>query len=328
VNIDGVIFAKGEIILGSTGSANCNLVSVDEQIVFPSRNVDAALYKIKTQQNTGNTDIDITGLVCKTVGGSAAELDFSVTINSFSLKSSTFIAMGTISFPAMGTQDGNSFTACGNATMQSGHSATNINWNNCGTLTPAGASIDGGNIINNNSSTGTLVINSPSQMNQLSNLNFDGNNRCIEITAGGTYTFDGHQFGTNTIQVNYSGNGTCTINPTNGCNVSQANCEATGGGTITVNAVQYQFSFDLNPAITGYEWRIYTVTATGSLVGATEVAGEETATATGQSFTHTYTNQPIAVQIIDDNYVESITYFTLGASNLDVVINLEVENNA
>jgi len=200
-------------------------------------------------------------------------------------------------------------------------------WRATDTITPNGATITGTTVANCADASGTLVINSPAEMAALSEMIFNDNNRAIEITAAGTYAFDGHLFSTNTKEVNFSGTGTCTINPSNGCNVVQGNCEATGGGTIVVNAVQNTFKFTLSPSITGYEWRVYTVTAVGSMAGASEIDGEETASADNQTVSHTYTSQAIAVQIIDDGYIESISYFTLTAANLDVPISLITEDN-
>ena len=85
----------------------------------------------------------------------------------------------------------------------------------------------------------------------------------------------------------------------------------------------------MSPSITGYEWRIYDVTATGSLAGAVELDGEENAIADNQSYSYSYTaDDAIAVQIIDEgNYVESITYYTLKNADQDVLITLTPETN-
>ena len=90
------------------------------------------------------------------------------------------------------------------------------------------------------------------------------------------------------------------------------------------------FSFTVDPSITGYEWRIYSVTAKGSLAGAVELDGEESASADNQSYPYEYTSDVvIAVQIlaIEDDYVESITYYTLGNNDQDVTILLREDIN-
>ena len=64
--------------------------------------------------------------------------------------------------------------------------------------------------------------------------------------------------------------------------------------------------------------------------GATEIAGEETASTSSQSYPHTYTNQPVALQLLpmDQGYEESVTYYTLTTTNLDQTINLSKDTNA
>jgi hypothetical protein len=91
---DGVLFSQGELIIGdsaSTGTAN--FVSVGETVYFLNRIVDGALYKIQAVASaTATTDIDITSLVCKTVGTTGAEMDFGdVDLTSMTLNSSTII---------------------------------------------------------------------------------------------------------------------------------------------------------------------------------------------------------------------------------------------
>lgn len=104
-----------------------------------------------------------------------------------------------------------------------------------------------------------------------------------------------------------------------------------GLGTVVIVAGQKSFKFTLSPSLLNYEWRIYTVTALGSLNGAVEVDGEESATADNQTYNYTYSvDQPIAVQIInqpDNDYEEKVVYFTLVNSNQDVTINLNADNN-
>ena len=56
----------------------------------------------------------------------------------------------------------------------------------------------------------------------------------------------------------------------------------------------------MTPSITDYEWRIYEVTAAGSLAGAVELDGEESATADNQSYAHPTTGTiTIAIQILN-----------------------------
>lgn len=225
---------------------------------------------------------------------------------------------------------GGTWTAIGNTILRANGDVDGLTWRNTGTITPNGATVTGAVIASNTNAIGAVKISTPAQMAALSSCDFINNDRAIEITEPGTYTFNGHQFSGNTVMVNYTkGSGTCTINPTNGCNVTQGGTEASVGGTVVVNAVQKTFSFTIAPSITTYEWRVYTVTSIGSLAGAVEIDGEESATVDNQGVAHSYTNQAIAVQIIEPGiYEESITYYTLTAADLDVTINLKIETNS
>lgn len=344
-DIDGVLFASGEILLGNTGTSNANIVSVNEQIVFPDRFVTSTLYKLKTQEGgTGNTDIDITGLVCKTVGGSSAEIDFSSTLNSLSIIASVFIDMGaslftsTVSSPVF---ERNSFTGCGATTLNWNALDTTWNLSEPVTLTSP-ATLTGCNFIN---ATGAVSL-SCSDLDSLFPCNFvsDGSNHAVELTSlgGGSMGWDnildGYVTGTvgspvtptstgnEAIYVNV-GSGTLTINLADGASIPSIR---SAGATVNVVAGQKTFTQIISPTPSpNYEYRLYEVTAEGSLAGAVEITaeGEENATSGSHSYSHAETNQPVAVQIISNDYIEKISYYTLTAADLTVTINLELDNN-
>jgi len=200
----------------------------------------------------------------------------------------------------------------------------------CNQVKPNGATVTGALFEASNDSSGALLITSPTEMSVVTVCNFKTNAKAIKITAAGTYTFNGHQFTGNTVQVDFTGAGTCTINPTNGCNVVQGSCTASGGGTITVNAVQVQLGFTVSPAITGYEWRLYVEDPAAGIFGGTELAGEETATASSQSYSYVTgdAGTDVVIQIIAAGYEESLTYLTLAAASQSYTINLTPEENA
>jgi len=138
--------------------------------------------------------------------------------------------------------------------------------------------------------------------------------------------YTGSSSGNETILVSVDTGVTLTINVS--ATASTPSVYNIGVGTVSVVAGQKSFSFTLNPSITGYEWRIYDVTDTGSLVGASELAGEEVATADNQSYSYSYVAaDAIAVQILSGPYEESISYYTLGNSDQDVTINLRIDDN-
>ena len=132
--------------------------------------------------------------------------------------------------------------------------------------------------------------------------------------------------GNEAILVDVDSGITLTINVVDGATTPFVN--NVGLGTVNVVAGQKTFKFTLNPSMVAYEWRIYSVTAAGSLVGAVELAGEETAIADNQTYTYSYTvDTTIAVQILGVNYVDSPTFYVLKNANQDVVVNLKIDNN-
>ena len=102
------------------------------------------------------------------------------------------------------------------------------------------------------------------------------------------------------------------------------------GATVNVVAGLVNFKFTLNPSITGYEYRIYEVDAIGSLAGASELQGQESASADNQTYSYSYSADiPVCVQIIGhaNDYEEVNAYYTLGATDQDITINLSTDYN-
>lgn len=102
-------------------------------------------------------------------------------------------------------------------------------------------------------------------------------------------------------------------------------------GTPRIPTVINTFKFTVNPSVTGYEYHIYSVDAIGSLNGAVELQGKETAASDNYTYSYVYSSDtPIAVQLLFTgslDYVESDTYYTLTNTNKDVIINLEKDLN-
>lgn len=100
------------------------------------------------------------------------------------------------------------------------------------------------------------------------------------------------------------------------------------GVNITIVEAQKTFSFTVSPLPTpGYEWRLYTVTSEGSLVGAVEIAGNENETEATNTYLHSFSNQPVGLQIMSTEHVEITTYVTLTSTDSSVTINLKLDNN-
>jgi len=201
-----------------------------------------------------------------------------------------------------------------------------------------------GNTINGKTGISSILTSSLSYL-ATNIINSSGSNHGVELTSIGsgsmtwnciTSGFDTGSTGspvtpTSTgnedIYVNVA-SGTLTINVSDTATVPSIR---SAGATVNVVAGQKTFTFTLSTALTNYEWRLYEITTLGSLAGSVEIAGEENATAGSKSYSYSYSSdQPIAVQIInqpDNDYVESITYYTLGNSDQSVTILLEKDNN-
>lgn len=154
----------------------------------------------------------------------------------------------------------------------------------------------------------------------------------IEMANQGTFTYTGLSFSGNTYDILYSddaSSGLLTINASGSDPTTYEITNSTGNTVSILNSKNFKFT--LNPSLTGYEWRIYEVTALGSLAGATEKDGEETATADNQTYSYNYSSdQPIAVQIINqpnNDYVETTTYYILGNADQDIQILLTKDIN-
>ena len=135
--------------------------------------------------------------------------------------------------------------------------------------------------------------------------------------------------GNETILVNVSVGEVLTINIQTGASIpSVAN---SGTGTVNIVAGLVNIDWTISPSITGYEYAIYTVTASGSLEGSTEVAHVESALSNAFDYTYTYSaGVVLAVQIIDDgthDFVEHISYYSLSENNQSFTINLSEDTN-
>ena len=151
---DGVIFAIGGVYLGDNTNA-VNFVSSNEALIFPDRFVDASLY-VFSAGGTAGVDIDISGLVCKTVGTNKARVEFDKPCTSFSLVSSSFIDMGTMTIaPVTGTPVYQNIANAGCGATTLGINATSVSWGNCDPVTVTAGVLDGCQF---NGPTGTGVF--------------------------------------------------------------------------------------------------------------------------------------------------------------------------
>lgn len=201
--------------------------------------------------------------------------------------------------------------------------APSTGFNTLKTTHSSGVAIQDATVINGWTIDGDLFLNNA---NDLTNITITGD---LHINTGADSTLDFSNVTVDGNVYNDATGNTLTINASNGSSLTAGDAGTGNGQTNIVNTVTFKFT--LNPSLTSYEWRIYEVTAIGSMSGAVEKDGEETATADNQTYSYSYSSdQPIAVQIInqpDNDYEESVTYYTLGNSSQDVSILLKKDDN-
>lgn len=335
---DGVLFCKGKLTLGNAAAAkNCNLVSLNETIYFIDRNVAADLYGIVGTEGTGATDIDITGLVCKTVGTSGAELDFSAAVTSFSIDGSTFIDMGAMTFNT-GTVINTKFNGCGTTSIATTQTFTGDTWIACGQIDLNSGGKLTNCVVDSSLNASAVLTDDPADLVGTT-FKSDGTGHAVNLgtvsssTAMTWSSFDtGYaatdgSTGNETILINYTNTGTTlVINVAAG--YSTPTVYNTGAGTVSVVAGQKTFSFTVSPSITAYEWRLYVDSGVSGQLGTTELAGEESATVDNQSYVYTYSSDTnIVLQIIANGYEEVNYYDILKDADKSVIINLTSEEN-
>jgi hypothetical protein len=233
------------------------------------------------------------------------------------------------------------FTDMSTFIYQSNATCTDTIWRRCGQTTQGGATLTDSTF--DESAASVALVSTTSTIGDVTGCTFnsDGTGHAVNLgTVSATTSMTWDNFtsgyaatngstGNETILVNVASGQILTINVTD--RATSPTYYNTGTGTVSIVAGQKSFKFTVSPSITGYEWRIYSVTALGSLDGSVELDGEESATVDNQTYSYTYSSDtPIAVQIIsqpDHDYEEEVQYFTLVNGDQDVTITLELDNN-
>ena len=201
---------------------------------------------------------------------------------------------------------------------------------------------------------GNNVFNEPSGVTAVSCTNLDDLDDCVfnsdgtghAVTLTSPITSDtsmawkctesgyAAQAGTTTdrtIKCSVNSEVTLTINV--GTGKSTPSYYNTGTGTVNVVSGQVTVTFNTSPSITGYEYALYTVTASGSLAGAVEKQHVEVHNSSTFSYTYTYSaGTVLAVQLLFGNsatndYEEYLEYYTLSSVNQTIPVNLTPDNN-
>lgn len=315
----GIAFTLASIILAPdvTGISSTDETLVFEDVVYDDgTNVASALQEAKLS-STDSDPITLTRFNCRAAdnpdkdGGNTIQrsIDFSSATN-LTINTATFSGFDSTINPVR----------LGNST----NDITGVSFNACGQVTESGAVIRDSFFRNSTDTAGAFLWSSTTDLEDSS---FIGNTAGIEhdTSVGSPFAYANLVFSGNTNDVNNSSGNAITINASGTSNPS------TSTGSAVTFSNPKTFKFTLNPSIIDYEWRIYEVDAVGSLTGAVELDGEESATQDNQTYSYNYSvDTPIAVQILsqpDEDYEEKVEYYTLTASNQDVNINLAIDNN-
>lgn len=250
---------------------------------------------------------------------------------------------GTLNQDGVHNFDGVSMSGCAGLSVANTNTLNNLTSVGSGQINlNASAKLANALIINNTATAAILTSN----LNDITSgdITSDGSGHAVELTSvgAGSMTWDVITSGYNSgvtgspVTPTSTGNedlfvnvvsGTLTINVASGATVPSVK---SAGATINIVAGLSELAFTLNPSITAYEWRIYTVTAKGSLTGAVEVAGEESATVDNQAYSYTHSAGVFyAIQILGhaNDYVESVTYYDSSANDQDITLNLKIDIN-
>jgi len=305
--LDDVYFLAGDVTIGS--GATATWFKSGQKVQFKDLDVSSTLYSVSFAGSGCN--VDISGGSYGAAGTQNYVFDASDVNISFTMQGPQIANAGLISFA-------------------NGQSISNTVFDSCDQVDPSTSSFDRNTITNYVGTAGAVLF--PSDSTNFTNCNFINNNNSIEYDATSdatTPTLFGHTFDdvAGKYDINNTSGGAITLVISGGGNANSFN----PGGSMVTFSNPKSFKFTVSPSITGYEWRIYSVTALGSLDGAVELAGQESATVDNQTYNYTYSaDTPIAVQIIsqpDEDYEEAVRYYNLLATNQDVNIGLIEDKN-
>lgn len=323
-----------------------------ETTLQPSAPLDFAGLDI-VGNGTGNTDVVFGTAVGTTAGRNGIAIvgnsnyNFSVDRDDTAVESADFYGgsferlTGTLNLDGVHDFNSQTLSDCGASTINS--PVVNLTHVASGAITLTGTGTLTDCLVINNTAASSVLTD------DLANVvgcgfTSDGSNHAVELSSLGSGSMSWNNdlsgyvdggvggepvtataTGNEAIYVNV-GSGTLTINVTAGASVPSIRSL---GAVVNVVAAGGSYRFTVSPTPTpNYEWRIYTVTASGSLAGAVAVAGEENETVANPAiYNHQFTNQAAAVQIISADYEEKIEYITLNSSTQTPTIFLELDNN-
>jgi hypothetical protein len=316
-NQQGSFLWKGMISYGSSSTA-CYFLDQNKSIIVDDAPATYEEFNMMRIYNS-STEVYLTSMVYSSLGATSPGTFQVVADTTAYLDACLFKDWGKFYFQSKSTVDGTTFLRCDSVTQ---NSASIIN-----------------TLFSNSIGSAALKVDA---VGSISNLSFvsSGTGWAMEgFSSTGSYTlnsitYNGYDSGTGPSGATgdralhiLATAGTATIFYPGGDLPSYYS----EGAAVLFIADSYDFKFTLSPSITGYEWRIYSVTALGSLDGAVELTGEETATVDNQTYTYEYASDVnIGVQIISQpvkDYIESATYYILSDGDQDINIILTKDEN-
>ena len=219
IEVDEVIFAQGDIVFDDNGSANTQ-TSDGETVIFTKKTNTTNTYRL-ILIGTNNT------VVFNNTNISATDtarflFDSSGTINSFNMTGGGFKKASSVAF-------------------KSGQTINGVNFTECGEVDTNGATISNSNFISTiETITGSLAINSSSELGNMSKLNFSdyhANSRYaiyIPASVTGTITLTDFVFDnpSSAYCLYWAGTGTLIVNRGGTTNISNY----TSPGTVTIQS--------------------------------------------------------------------------------------------
>ena len=300
----------------NVGTNDCYFEDSSFSITWFPRDVEAGAYEIEIVSNaTGVTHVTLGtksgaqginggSIICPAIKGNFTATD--ANINQLNLYAPNFQRGANIHITCPSEILTGSFPEYDSVTFGSNVTANFCNFiSGVGALTPAGATMDSTTVLSS-TATGAILLSSPSDCANISNLSMSGNDRAIIINdaSNNTYTFDNYTFSGNTFDVRQAGAGDITIIITNGGDIPTT--EITGAGSITL---QQNASIALPNILDGTRVQLYNVTKASEL-SISVVSG-------GSGYSTTVDLQSSAVDSGDTLAIRCAYYDTAGGNVYD-----------
>lgn len=233
----GIYFGTGKFYFGtSSQTLATNFTDTAKTFVWNNYPVNVAFYEFNITGASGFITTVTFGAYASGLTSNGCTFKGSgsgTTIACWNLTVNTFAVLNLY---------GCTLTELRQATLQSNTVIRGCIFSDFGSITTNGALIDS-TTFQNVATTApisaiyALIVNSPTEVSNLTNNKFISCNRAIKINTAGTYTFNNLTFSGNTYDIENASTGAVIINSTNGANPSLVLNSGTGATTTINNAV-------------------------------------------------------------------------------------------